>query len=85
VEQYPQYQIHYRGDLSQTVSGIECQAWASQEPHFHLNGPAIYPNDGLVENFCRNPVGIASSESLVPIQQFGRLLGVLRGSGRLQL
>jgi hypothetical protein len=50
----------YRGHQSQTRSGLECQAWAVQEPHAHAASPADYPDAGLVGNYCRNPDGESS-------------------------
>ena len=50
-------QNDYRGTISKTVGGIECQAWSSQSPHGHSRTPSNYPNAGLDENYCRNPDG----------------------------
>ena len=50
-------QNDYRGTISKTVGGIECQAWSSQSPHGHSRTPGNYPNAGLDENYCRNPDG----------------------------
>ena len=47
--------VNYRGDLSQTITNLTCQAWTSQDPHRHTRTPANYPNAGLDENYCRNP------------------------------
>ncbi|XP_069077795.1 prothrombin isoform X2 [Pleurodeles waltl] len=46
---------NYRGDLSVTRSGIECQYWASNFPHKTLVNPNTHPNSSLVKNLCRNP------------------------------
>ena len=35
-------QNDYRGTISKTVGGIECQAWASQSPHGHNLTPQNY-------------------------------------------
>ena len=48
----------YQGKITVTVEGIECQAWASDEPHSHSYDEDSYFVDGSVaaaENFCRNP------------------------------
>uniref|UniRef100_A0A8C9MHU3 Prothrombin n=1 Tax=Serinus canaria TaxID=9135 RepID=A0A8C9MHU3_SERCA len=44
---------NYRGTISQTKSGIECQVWTSKYPHIPKFNATIYPN--LIENYCRNP------------------------------
>lgn len=46
----------YRGYQSQTIGGLECQAWASQEPHEH----GLVDDELLVGNYCRNPDGESS-------------------------
>jgi len=50
-------QSDYRGDISETQDGLECQAWDAQEPHSHSRTPENYPYSGLEENYCRNPDG----------------------------
>uniref|UniRef100_A0A7S3VD17 Kringle domain-containing protein n=1 Tax=Chaetoceros debilis TaxID=122233 RepID=A0A7S3VD17_9STRA len=50
-------QSDYRGDISTTEAGVECQQWDEQSPHEHTRTPAIFPSSGLVENYCRNPDG----------------------------
>eukprot|EP00584_Thalassiosira_punctigera_P006714 CAMPEP_0172541554 /NCGR_PEP_ID=MMETSP1067-20121228/12345_1 /TAXON_ID=265564 ORGANISM="Thalassiosira punctigera, Strain Tpunct2005C2" /NCGR_SAMPLE_ID=MMETSP1067 /ASSEMBLY_ACC=CAM_ASM_000444 /LENGTH=1422 /DNA_ID=CAMNT_0013327621 /DNA_START=40 /DNA_END=4309 /DNA_ORIENTATION=+ len=52
-----QKQADYRGTISVTQAGIECQAWSAQSPHSHTGTPGNYPNSGLDENYCRNPDG----------------------------
>ncbi|XP_060097812.1 plasminogen isoform X2 [Heteronotia binoei] len=48
---------NYQGKVSQTESGIECQAWNSQEPHSHGYYPSTFPEKNLKKNYCRNPDG----------------------------
>lgn len=51
-------QADYRGNINETVEGVACQAWDSQEPHSHTRTPTNYPNKGLDgegNNYCRNP------------------------------
>ncbi|KAL7528172.1 hypothetical protein ACHAXR_002301, partial [Thalassiosira sp. AJA248-18] len=50
-------QADYRGTISKTVGGIECQAWSSQSPHSHGLTPEDNPDAGLDQNYCRNPDG----------------------------
>ncbi|XP_039270051.2 macrophage mannose receptor 1-like [Styela clava] len=47
----------YRGWLSKTKDGIDCQPWSSQTPQAHDKTPQNYPDSGLVGNYCRNPDG----------------------------
>ena len=48
----------FRGTISQTRKGLTCQRWDSQFPHRHMHiTPETHPNDGLEENYCRNPDG----------------------------
>ena len=44
-------QQDYRGTISTTVGGRECQRWDSNSPHSHSRKAANYPNDDLVENY----------------------------------
>uniref|UniRef100_A0A8C6JZ36 Prothrombin n=1 Tax=Melopsittacus undulatus TaxID=13146 RepID=A0A8C6JZ36_MELUD len=44
---------NYKGTISYTKSGIECQVWTSKYPHIPKFNATIYPN--LIENYCRNP------------------------------
>ncbi|NXP67297.1 THRB protein, partial [Chloropsis cyanopogon] len=44
---------NYRGTISHTKSGIECQVWTSKYPHIPKFNATIFPN--LNENYCRNP------------------------------
>ena len=50
-------QSDYRGTIATTKLGKTCQRWDSQSPHKHNRTPDEYPNDGLEENYCRNPDG----------------------------
>lgn len=50
-------QADYRGTVSTTVDGRQCQRWDSQSPHSHTRTPDNYPSSGLTENYCRNPDG----------------------------
>jgi hypothetical protein len=46
----------YQGTVNQTISGIMCQAWASNDPHRHQQFTTL--PDGSQEaarNYCRNP------------------------------
>ncbi|XP_077999988.1 plasminogen-like [Glandiceps talaboti] len=46
----------YRGVVSYTETGKECQKWTSQSPQSHGYTPAAYPTSGLGDhNYCRNP------------------------------
>jgi len=56
---------NYVGDVSRTISGIECQDWSEQWPHAHSYDDVKYfadyssdPDVTLydVANYCRNPV-----------------------------
>ncbi|XP_068087835.1 plasminogen [Hyperolius riggenbachi] len=48
---------NYKGKMSRTVSGLECQNWDSQTPHNHGYNPASLPEKKLEKNYCRNPDG----------------------------
>ncbi|XP_054633082.1 hepatocyte growth factor [Dunckerocampus dactyliophorus] len=45
----------YRGRSSVTVTGIQCQAWASNIPHEHKFMSKRFRKKDLRENYCRNP------------------------------
>lgn len=47
----------YRGKVSETETGIQCQKWSIQEPHAHSRTPDKHPRAGLLSNYCRNPDG----------------------------
>uniref|UniRef100_A0A8D2NDJ2 Kringle domain-containing protein n=1 Tax=Zonotrichia albicollis TaxID=44394 RepID=A0A8D2NDJ2_ZONAL len=47
----------YRGEVSRTESGLECQRWDVQEPHMHGFILKHYPGKDLKMNYCRNPDG----------------------------
>ncbi|EMP34804.1 Hepatocyte growth factor [Chelonia mydas] len=48
---------NYKGTISVTKSGIQCQAWNSMIPHEHSFLPSSYRGKDLQENYCRNPRG----------------------------
>lgn len=50
---YSVKQADYRGTISTTVDGDECQNWSNQWPHIHNYTPQNYPE--LKSNYCRNP------------------------------
>ena len=43
--------VGYKGKVSKTTSGLECQHWASPAPHIHSNFKTEE------SNYCRNPDG----------------------------
>ncbi|XP_051500734.1 apolipoprotein(a)-like isoform X2 [Myxocyprinus asiaticus] len=47
----------YRGEISETVSGKQCQFWTSSEPHVPFFTPEVFPEADLRRNLCRNPDG----------------------------
>ncbi|XP_036181906.1 prothrombin [Myotis myotis] len=49
--------MNYRGNVSSTRSGIECQLWRSRYPHKPEINSTTHPEADLQENFCRNPDG----------------------------
>ncbi|XP_042302896.1 prothrombin [Sceloporus undulatus] len=46
---------NYRGTISVTKSGIECQYWSSKFPHRPEFNVTTHPQANLTENYCRNP------------------------------
>ena len=47
-------QTDYRGTISKTAFGHECQRWDTQTPHDHTRTVENYPDAGLEGNYCRN-------------------------------
>ncbi|XP_036288154.1 hepatocyte growth factor-like protein isoform X4 [Pipistrellus kuhlii] len=47
--------VKYRGTKAVTRSGLTCQRWSHRHPNDHKYMPT--PQNGLEENFCRNPDG----------------------------
>ncbi|XP_072904686.1 muscle, skeletal receptor tyrosine-protein kinase isoform X2 [Hemitrygon akajei] len=47
----------YQGSVNVTASGIPCQKWSEQIPHFHRRLPEVFPELTNSDNFCRNPGG----------------------------
>lgn len=46
----------YRGYVSTTHQGLQCQNWLSQNPHSHTFTPVTHPAAGLGDHsFCRQP------------------------------
>ncbi|KAL7549045.1 hypothetical protein ACHAWF_012307 [Thalassiosira exigua] len=60
-------QQDYRGTANTTVGGLECLRWdAIPSTFFVLDSVvAAFPDAGLVENFCRNPGGLAPAAGCV--------------------
>ncbi|KAM8940332.1 prothrombin [Pelodytes ibericus] len=46
---------NYRGTISVTRSGLQCQYWSSKFPHLTRYNPVTHPNESLSDNYCRNP------------------------------
>ncbi|XP_067886737.1 muscle, skeletal receptor tyrosine-protein kinase [Heterodontus francisci] len=47
----------YQGSVNVTASGIPCQKWNDQAPHFHRRMPELFPELTNSDNYCRNPGG----------------------------
>ncbi|XP_064223179.1 hepatocyte growth factor-like protein isoform X2 [Aotus nancymaae] len=47
----------YRGTISKTRKGIQCQHWSAETPHKPQFTSTSKPHAQLEENFCRNPDG----------------------------
>ncbi len=57
---YTEHGTEYSGTINVTVTGIKCQRWDTDSPHYNNHpDPAYYPEDtlGEAENYCRNPDG----------------------------
>ncbi|XP_071226207.1 plasminogen-like [Salvelinus alpinus] len=48
---------HYRGMVTETISGKRCQYWSSMTPHGHNKTQQVFPKADLRRNLCRNPDG----------------------------
>ncbi|XP_015679609.1 prothrombin [Protobothrops mucrosquamatus] len=46
---------NYKGKISVTKSGTECQFWSSKFPHKPKFNETTHPEANLTENYCRNP------------------------------
>ncbi|XP_039214201.1 prothrombin-like isoform X2 [Crotalus tigris] len=46
---------NYKGKISVTKSGTECQFWSSKFPHKPQFNDTTHPEAILTENYCRNP------------------------------
>ncbi|XP_041052595.1 prothrombin [Carcharodon carcharias] len=45
----------YKGNISMTLSGRECQYWSSNYPHRPIYNPESHNQSDLTDNYCRNP------------------------------
>ncbi|KAL3860176.1 hypothetical protein ACJMK2_010334 [Sinanodonta woodiana] len=48
--------VSYRGYQRFSETGKECIHW---NRHLHQATPSLFPNGGLDQNYCRNPIGSA--------------------------
>ncbi|XP_067849760.1 prothrombin [Heptranchias perlo] len=46
---------NYKGNISTTVSGKQCQSWSSNYPHRPKYNPVTHNQSDLINNYCRNP------------------------------
>uniref|UniRef100_H2YMJ2 Plasminogen n=1 Tax=Ciona savignyi TaxID=51511 RepID=H2YMJ2_CIOSA len=54
----PMQPFSYRGPVSVTQTGINCQMWDYNRPHSHIYTSSRFPNKGLgYHTQCRNPDG----------------------------
>ncbi|XP_011299094.1 tyrosine-protein kinase transmembrane receptor Ror2 [Fopius arisanus] len=52
----------YMGNMNRSKSGLDCQPWDTQQPHFHNKPPNVFPQIRYGKNFCRN----AGGDELMP-------------------
>ncbi|XP_078271215.1 prothrombin [Rhinoraja longicauda] len=52
---YQEIGSNYRGNVSITVSGQECQSWSRNYPHKPEYTPMTHNESDLINNYCRNP------------------------------
>ncbi|XP_059831441.1 prothrombin [Hypanus sabinus] len=45
----------YKGNISMTISGRQCQSWSRNFPHKAEYNPVTYNTSDLISNYCRNP------------------------------
>ncbi|XP_051885669.1 prothrombin [Pristis pectinata] len=52
---YKEIGSNYKGNVSITISGRQCQSWSRNFPHKPEYNPVKYNESDLVNNYCRNP------------------------------
>nr|BDS91678.1 prothrombin [Heterodontus japonicus] len=52
---YQEIGSNYKGNISLTISGRQCQSWSSNYPHLPKYNPVTYNQSDLIDNLCRNP------------------------------
>ncbi|XP_032895122.1 prothrombin [Amblyraja radiata] len=52
---YQEIGSNYKGNVSITISGRECQRWSRNYPHKPEYNPVTHNESDLVNNYCRNP------------------------------